>query len=42
MEASPGLADDDVLRMANTNTMLLLTADKDFGEIVFRRRLIAL
>jgi predicted nuclease of predicted toxin-antitoxin system len=41
MEASPGLTDDEVLRMANSNAMLLLTADKDFGELVFRGRLIA-
>ncbi len=35
----PGISDDIVLAMSNRETTLLLTADKDFGEIVFRQRL---
>jgi len=32
----PGLPDGAVLHKANQETALLLTADKDFGELVFR------
>ena len=35
-ELSPGMADDQVLQYANEHNALLLTADKDFGELVFR------
>ena len=38
-ELDPGLADPDVLSISQTARALLLTADKDFGELVFRRRL---
>ena len=38
-ELGPGMPDDAVLNLANQETALLLTTDKDFGEIVFRRRL---
>jgi len=31
------VADDEVLRQANTRNALLITADKDFGELVFRQ-----
>lgn len=34
----PGAPDDLVLRHANDRKALLLTADKDFGELVFRQR----
>jgi predicted nuclease of predicted toxin-antitoxin system len=37
-EMEPGLSDDQVLQLAHRETALLLTADKDFGEIVFRQR----
>jgi predicted nuclease of predicted toxin-antitoxin system len=37
-EMEPGLRDDDVLEVANQRSALLLTADKDFGELVFRLR----
>ena len=36
----PGIQDDLVLTRANERNALLLTADKDFGELVFRQRLI--
>ena len=35
-EMAPGIADDEVLEMANERGALLLTSDKDFGELVFR------
>ena len=34
------MIDDDVLAQANDREALLVTADKDFGELVFRRRLV--
>lgn len=38
-EMEPGISDDIVLASANREAALLLTADKDFGEMVFRQRL---
>lgn len=35
-ELSPGMSDDQVLQYANERNALLVTADKDFGELVFR------
>jgi len=35
-ELAPGLSDDAVLASAVAEERLLLTADKDFGELVFR------
>ena len=37
-EATPGASDEDVLTLAKRNGAILLTADKDFGEMVFRQR----
>lgn len=37
-EFSPGAVDETVLQEANTRVAVLITADKDFGEIVFRLR----
>ena len=37
-EMDPGISDDTVLHLANREKALLLTADKDFGELVFRLR----
>ena len=39
-EMSPGIDDDVILAQANTNNALLLTLDKDFGELVFRQGLV--
>jgi predicted nuclease of predicted toxin-antitoxin system len=39
-EMEPGIADEIVLQRANENEAILLSADKDFGEITFRQRLI--
>jgi len=36
-EMEPGISDDAVLDLANRESALLLTADKDFGELVFRQ-----
>lgn len=38
-EMEPGLSDEAVLASANEATAILLTADKDFGELIFRQRL---
>ena len=37
-EMFPGADDDVVLGIANETASLLLIADKDFGELVFRQR----
>ena len=37
-ETDTGITDDEVLDMANREEVLLLTADKDFGELVFRQK----
>jgi predicted nuclease of predicted toxin-antitoxin system len=39
-EMQPGIPDDVVLERANEVSALLLTADKDFGELVFRDKLL--
>jgi predicted nuclease of predicted toxin-antitoxin system len=36
-ELAPSISDDEVLSKANSQGALLLTADKDFGELVFRQ-----
>jgi predicted nuclease of predicted toxin-antitoxin system len=36
-EMEPGISDGVVLDLANQKAAPLLTADKDFGELVFRR-----
>jgi predicted nuclease of predicted toxin-antitoxin system len=35
-EMDPGISDEIILELANKENALLLTADKDFGELVFR------
>ena len=37
-ELSPSIDDESVLGRANEHGPLLITADKDFGELVFRMR----
>jgi predicted nuclease of predicted toxin-antitoxin system len=39
-ELSPGIMDEEVLALASAESTLLLTADKDFGELIFRQRFI--
>jgi predicted nuclease of predicted toxin-antitoxin system len=36
-EMEPGISDDRVLDLASQEADVLLTADKDFGELVFRQ-----
>lgn len=36
-EMNAGIKDDEVLRQANREKAILLTADKDFGELIFRQ-----
>lgn len=40
-EQGPGLTDVQVLDQARLQDALLLTADKDFGELIFHQRLIS-
>jgi predicted nuclease of predicted toxin-antitoxin system len=40
-ELDPGISDDKVLSMANESNAILLTADRDFGDLVFRQRRLA-
>jgi len=35
-EMSAGISDDEVLKLANDQGVILLTGDKDFGELVYR------
>jgi predicted nuclease of predicted toxin-antitoxin system len=35
-EKSPGIDDEEVLKIAYNSKSILLTQDKDFGELVFR------
>lgn len=39
-DTDPGVSNGDVFEMANQKSAVLLTADKDFGELVFYQRLI--
>ncbi len=39
-ELGPGIADERVLERANEQDAILLTVDKDFGELAFRQKLI--
>ena len=35
-ELAPSISDDQVLQQANERQAILVTVDKDFGELVFR------
>ena len=37
-ESSPGITDEEVMRLSENLGALILTDDKDFGEIVFRKQ----
>jgi predicted nuclease of predicted toxin-antitoxin system len=39
-EMEPGVSDEIILGRANAQHALLITADKDFGELVFRQHLV--
>ncbi len=38
-ELSPGIKDPEVLSIARDRSVVLITADKDFGELIFRNSL---
>jgi predicted nuclease of predicted toxin-antitoxin system len=38
-EIEPGIQDNEVLKRANKEKAVLLTSDKDFGELIFRQGL---
>jgi predicted nuclease of predicted toxin-antitoxin system len=40
LEMSPGVGDKEIVSRANKNNSILVTSDKDFGELVFRQRLV--
>ena len=40
LEMSPGIDDKEIIQQANKNNALLITSDKDFGELVFRQKLV--
>ena len=40
-ELEPSLSDDRVLTLSGDRQRLLLTADKDFGDLVFRQQLVS-
>ncbi len=37
-EIEPGISDKKVLDIANKESAILITSDKDFGELVFRQK----
>lgn len=39
-EISSGIKDSEVLKMAAVNQCLLITEDKDFGELAYRLKLV--
>ena len=39
-ELTPSVVDEEVLQQANAGRSVLVTADKDFGELVFRQGLV--
>jgi predicted nuclease of predicted toxin-antitoxin system len=39
-ELTPSVVDDEVLQQANARGSVLVTGDKDFGELVFRQGLV--
>ena len=41
MESEPSISDDEVILRSNDNQAVLITTDKDFGELVFRQGRIA-
>ena len=36
-EINPGTSDTSIIQLANESRAILLTADKDFGELIFRQ-----
>jgi len=40
-EIRPGITDNQVINFANQKQRILITADKDFGEVTFRHKMIS-
>jgi len=40
-EISPGISDEEVIQIAIENSLVLITADKDFGTLTFRNKMIS-
>ena len=40
-DMDPGISDETVLSLANEKEAVLLTADRDFGEMIFRQKKIS-
>ena len=40
-EIKPGISDDQVIELASQKGRILITADKDFGELTYRRNMIS-
>jgi predicted nuclease of predicted toxin-antitoxin system len=40
LEMSPGVGDKEIISQANKNNSILITSDKDYGELVFRQHLV--
>lgn len=40
LEMSPGVGDKEIISQSNKNNSILITSDKDFGELVFRQHLV--
>lgn len=40
-EIAPTMKDIDIFKLANAENLIIITNDKDFGEIVFRQNLIS-
>jgi predicted nuclease of predicted toxin-antitoxin system len=40
-ELAPSISDDEVLQQANDQQAILITIDKDFGELIFRLNRVA-
>jgi len=38
-EIDPGITDKEVLQIAQEKDLILLTADKDFGELIYLQKL---
>ena len=40
-EIKPGISDDKVIKLASQKARILITADKDFGELTYKRNKIS-
>lgn len=40
-EIKSGISDDEVIELARQNSSILITADKDFGTLTFRKKMVS-